>query len=154
VTEVPSEYNHPTAIVELDSSGYANNLRFTGTTRGEEIPFEEPEVVLSTIKDDDPFADTKHTLMLDLDVPAMLVPSSTPGHSHLYIDVPMDWDRVVDIMDALVAAGVVEEGYANASKKRRCTALRLPGKTKQDTPLFGQGKFDEPIFESPEAVVF
>lgn len=28
-----------------------------------------------------------HAVLLDLDVPAYLVPSTTPGHSHLYIDV-------------------------------------------------------------------
>jgi hypothetical protein len=150
VTEVPSEYNHPVAIVELDNEGYANTLIPVGTTQGEDIWFEEPEVVLSRIKDDDPWS-SKHTLMLDLDVPATLVPSSTEGHSHLYIDVEMTWDQVVAIMDALVAAGVVEEGYAKASKKRRCTALRLPGKTKADTPLAGQGKFKAP---APEAVPF
>lgn len=29
----------------------------------------------------------KHTILLDLDVPAKLVPSTTEGHSHLYIDI-------------------------------------------------------------------
>ena len=27
-----------------------------------------------------------HTFVVDIDLPATLVPSSTPGHSHLYID--------------------------------------------------------------------
>jgi len=32
-----------------------------------------------------------HAPCIDLDVPAMLVPSSTPGHSHLYIDIEVPW---------------------------------------------------------------
>lgn len=67
-----------------------------------------------------------HTIMLDLDVPAQMIPSSTPGHSHLYIDVVNDWDTYCKLLDALVAANVLEAGYVRASKARGFTALRLP----------------------------
>lgn len=67
-----------------------------------------------------------HTIMLDLDVPAKLVPSSTPGHSHLYIDVTLPWWRYRRLLDALVEANVLEPGYVRASKVRGFTALRLP----------------------------
>jgi hypothetical protein len=81
----------------------------------------DANVVTSKIK-----RSVKHTIMLDLDVPATLVPSSTPGHSHLYIDTPMDWAKYVRLLDALRDAGVIEYGYAEASKARGYTALRLP----------------------------
>lgn len=68
----------------------------------------------------------QHTVAIDLDVPARLVPSSTPGHSHLYIDVPMTWDRYVAVLDALADAGVVQHGYVKASEIRKFTTLRLP----------------------------
>jgi hypothetical protein len=73
-----------------------------------------------------------HTVMLDLDVPAHLVPSSTPGHSHLYIDAPMPWRTYKRLLVALADAGVIEHGYANVSVARRFTALRLPWIKKEE----------------------
>lgn len=67
-----------------------------------------------------------HTLMIDLDVPATLVPSSTPGHSHLYIDVPMDWLVYREVLHTLANAGIVQDGYVQASIRRGFTSLRLP----------------------------
>lgn len=67
-----------------------------------------------------------HALLLDIDVPAYLVPSSREGHSHLYIDVVADTAAYMNLLDALAACGVIEEGYASASRKRGMTVLRLP----------------------------
>lgn len=67
-----------------------------------------------------------HVPIIDIDVPAFLVNSSTPGHSHLYLDVPMTWDKLERLLEALVEVGVVEEGYLKASRARRCTYARLP----------------------------
>ena len=67
-----------------------------------------------------------HALLLDLDVPAWLVPSSTEGHSHLYVDVKIPTPTYFALLDALAAAGVIQPGYANSSKHRGGTALRLP----------------------------
>lgn len=71
---------------------------------------------------------TRHMLLLDLDVPAYLVESSTQGHSHLYVDVPygIPEDVYWRLIDVLAEAGVIEPGYANVSKERGYTALRLP----------------------------
>lgn len=52
--------------------------------------------------------DGRHLPVLDLDVPARLEPSRTPGHSHLYLDVPMSWAQYSTLLHALTAAGVVE----------------------------------------------
>jgi hypothetical protein len=67
-----------------------------------------------------------HTIMLDLDVPARLIPSSTEGHSHLYIDVKVCWPRYRKLLDALAEAGVLQEAYVEHSKRKGFTALRLP----------------------------
>ncbi len=77
--------------------------------------------ITSEIKDS-----TLHTVALDLDVPARLVPSSTPGHSHLYIDVPMSKQMYIELLEILALAGVIEYGYFTASRKRGFTSLRLP----------------------------
>lgn len=67
-----------------------------------------------------------HMVILDLDVPAALVPSSTPGHSHLYIQSRMGWETYSNLLDALSAAGILEPGYVGASKARKFTGVRLP----------------------------
>lgn len=72
-----------------------------------------------------------HTIMLDLDVPAKLVPSSTEGHSHLYIDVKLDRDRYARLLGALQDAGVIQFGFAWGFAVRGATSLRLPWVTKE-----------------------
>lgn len=67
-----------------------------------------------------------HAVLLDLDVPAYLVPSTRPGHSHLYIDVHVEEERYFELLDLLAKCGVIENGYADASKKKGGTFLRLP----------------------------
>lgn len=67
-----------------------------------------------------------HTVMLDIDHPTRLVPSTTPGHWHLYIDVAMPWWRYRKLLRALAMAGIIETGYARASIQRGFTSLRLP----------------------------
>ena len=68
----------------------------------------------------------EHRPVLDLDVPAFLVPSSTPGHSHLYLDVKMDDATFWRLLEALADAGVLEPGYVRACKSRGYTSVRLP----------------------------
>jgi hypothetical protein len=74
-----------------------------------------------------------HAPVLDLDVPVTLVPSSTPGHSHLYIDVPMSRKDMERILRALAKAGVVEPAYYEMSKRRGYTCVRLPWIKKETT---------------------
>lgn len=75
---------------------------------------------------------SRHTVMLDLDVPAALIPSSTPGHGHLYIDVPMPWWKYRVLLKVLAWVGVIEPGYYGASVMRKATYLRCPW-VKKDT---------------------
>lgn len=62
-----------------------------------------------------------HLPVLDIDHACRLVPSETPGHFHLYIEVPMTWEQYAAIITALAEGGVIEKGYASASLARRCT---------------------------------
>lgn len=68
-----------------------------------------------------------HLPVLDIDVPHQLVPSSTEGHSHLYLDVPVKWDVYVVLLRALADAGLVERGYVEASIEKGATMVRKPG---------------------------
>jgi hypothetical protein len=64
---------------------------------------------------------------------AWLIPSSTEGHSHLYVAVDWPWHRVLWNLRRFTEAGVVEDGYYQVSRKRGFTALRLPWIRKGDT---------------------
>ncbi|MBT2484828.1 MULTISPECIES: hypothetical protein [unclassified Microbacterium] len=75
-----------------------------------------------------------HKVILDIDFPAKLVPSSTDGHFHLYIDKAIHWEAYVDLLGAMADAGLVEEGYVSASLERGHTAARLPWVKKSDGP--------------------
>lgn len=68
----------------------------------------------------------KHRPILDIDFPARLIPSSTPGHFHLYLDKEMEWDAYERLLRALGRAGIIEPGYASASIERQYTSVRLP----------------------------
>lgn len=68
-----------------------------------------------------------HLPVIDLDVPHRLEPSSTEGHAHLYIDVPVKWDDYVALLDVLAQTGIVERGYVEASKSKGATMVRKPG---------------------------
>lgn len=68
----------------------------------------------------------QHAPVLDIDFNVEVVPSSTPGHFHLYLDKQMDWPTYRSLLIALAAAGIIEDGYALASIRRRHTAVRVP----------------------------
>jgi hypothetical protein len=70
--------------------------------------------------------DGKHRPVLDFDFPVRYVASTTPGHGHLYIDKPMRWGTYKKLIEALMQAGLLEKGYANAALKRKATFVRPP----------------------------
>lgn len=94
--------------------------------------FDGANVVTSQRKDASRWFRSRHAVLLDLDVPAYLVPSTTPGHSHLYIDVDCREEDYFAFLDAAAKIGVIESGYAKASKKKGATYLRLPWVKKYD----------------------
>ncbi len=68
----------------------------------------------------------RHAPCIDLDVPALLFPSSTDGHSHLYIDVELAWQDYLRVLAVLAAVGIVEKGFYESAKQRGASRLRLP----------------------------
>lgn len=67
-----------------------------------------------------------HYPVLDLDFRAHLQPSSTPGHSHLYLDRPLTWTDYVLLLTVMQKVGLIEAGYVDVSLKRGHTSVRLP----------------------------
>lgn len=75
-----------------------------------------------------------HRPVLDIDFPAKLIPSSTEGHFHLYLDKEMTWEQYEKLLLALVEADILEPGYVSASIARGHTCVRLPGVSKERDP--------------------
>lgn len=67
---------------------------------------------------------TLHAPALDIDAPCHLVSSKTPGHHHLYIDVPMTWRKYRVLLWTLRWAGILDDGFYRMSVHRRQTFLR------------------------------
>ena len=71
--------------------------------------------------------DGRHRPALDIDIPCQYIPSSTPGHGHLYFpSVAMSWEKYRRLLDALVEAGIVDAAYRDHSVNSGQTLLRLP----------------------------
>lgn len=71
-----------------------------------------------------------HMPAIDLDLPCALVPSSTPGHFHLYINKEMSYGQMLNIIQAMTDAGVVQPGFNRFSRERGESFVRYPGVTK------------------------
>lgn len=67
-----------------------------------------------------------HKVLLDIDMPVHAEKSTTPGHSHLFIDKEITWEQYLDIIKAFARAGIVEVGYLQACQDRGYSAVRLP----------------------------
>lgn len=101
-------------------------------------------VVTSIVQDDDAavvglaahltHGRVTHRPVIDVDLPIKVIPSSTEGHFHLYVDKPMTWEHYRHLLEALVTVGLVDEGYVAAAERRGYTAVRLPWISKSDTP--------------------
>jgi hypothetical protein len=69
-------------------------------------------------------------ITITLNAPAVLLPSSTAGHHHLYISKTMPWDVYCRFMKALVVGRILERGFYRASRDRGHSDLRAPWITK------------------------
>lgn len=75
--------------------------------------------------------DGLHAPVLDLDLPHTYVPSSTPGHGHLYLDVEIPWDQYVALLAVLHDAGIIQTGFFYWSLRRQATFVRTPDVSKE-----------------------
>jgi hypothetical protein len=93
----------------------------------EEVPYYAANLVGSATD----LEENGHLPCFDLDLPAHLEPSSTPGHFHLYINKVVSWEKYVNLLHAMCEAGLVSEKYVEMSVKRGQTFVRRPGVYKQ-----------------------
>lgn len=70
--------------------------------------------------------DNHHKVVLDIDMPVKLYPSSTPGKFHLIIDKTLEWGDYELLLRTLAVTGIIEQGYYQAALERYATFIRLP----------------------------
>lgn len=139
--EVPYEVDRPSALTnDLDKATCV-----TSRMRSEQAPeldwlLKHPDEVM-------------HRPVLDIDIPVKVVPSGTPGHCHLFIDIAMSWADYEKLLWALAAAGIVEEGYVHASVRRGHTSVRLPHVRKPDAPDAEQAPSLEELLNDTHTVL-
>lgn len=110
---------------DLDDPDYLNSVNREETT-------EDKANLVSSISDDIYNEqrlnyDIRHLPVLDLDFPCQLIPSSTPGKFHLYMDKEVTWLQYANVLTAMAAAGLLEPGYVGASIAAGATFVRKPG---------------------------
>ena len=69
---------------------------------------------------------TQHYPVIDIDIPIKVVPSSTPGHSHLYINTMLSYREYYKLLTVLAELGIVEWGYLYVFEQRGYSAVRPP----------------------------
>lgn len=77
------------------------------------------------------FGEGLHLPVIDLDFEAHLEPSTTSGHFHLYLDRTVTAEQLFRLLDVMADVGLVERGYAEASRARGYSSVRLPGVRKE-----------------------
>lgn len=85
--------------------------------------------------------DVMHAPVLDIDFQVFVIPSSSRGHFHLYIEKPVPWSAYKKLLVALAECGIIQEGYADASIDRGATYVRMPWVTKPTAVTTGEEPF-------------
>lgn len=69
-----------------------------------------------------------HLPVIDIDFEARLLPSTTEGHYHLYLDGmrPLLWEEYCDLLCTLAETGVISERYVDHCLDRGQSLVRAP----------------------------
>ncbi len=67
----------------------------------------------------------KHAPVIDIDFPARLVPSKTPGHYHLYLDVEMPWAKYQRLLRSLLTAGIIDKNFYDLTIEHKQSFARV-----------------------------
>jgi hypothetical protein len=78
-----------------------------------------------------------HAPALDIDFESSLIPSSTKGHYHLFLDKALTWREYRRLLKALYKAGIIEEGFYRMTLQRKKSMLRTPWTKKGEGPHAG-----------------
>ena len=92
------------------------------------VPVEDANLVSSEIDID------RHAPAIDLDFPAYLLASSTPGHFHFYIETELTWDQYKALLWGFLKAGLIQKAWHDTAVNDHRSYLRLPHVRKGDNP--------------------
>jgi len=120
--------NHQLAKLARPEQDETGDIDYSGEVVSADR-LEEAEVVTSL--GEPSFVDL-HRPILDVDLPMHIIPSSTEGHGHLYIDKLLTWHQYERLLSVLADCGIIERGYYNVSVAREHTAVRLPWVKKEE----------------------
>lgn len=126
VSSFTGEHGTPDTYFDIMGRVTMKITKMTDDYHGDEYELRTPAALKDADVATSLLSSGRHAPVLDIDVPHKLVPSTTQGHSHLYLDVPMSWWRYKRLLKALAKAGIIEKGYWRASRRRGFTAVRLP----------------------------
>jgi hypothetical protein len=127
-------YDYP--VYELESTVFGNKILKINLPEGVDIVsmLDMTEVVPSHKEGKDApinligseIVPGYHAPVLDMDFPVHVMPSRTPGHSHLYIDKLISWDDYAKLLTLMGEIGLIEKGYADSALARKETYVRIP----------------------------
>lgn len=122
-------------------SWMAGHMTVRATLRGEsdeciaepwtDQPIEKANLITSKVERY-PYGVEYHRPVLDIDFDAELLPSSTPGHWHLFLNKQMPKADYFDLLRALARAGIIQHGFKDSAIDRGASSVRLPWIKKND----------------------
>src|SRR6478735_2350381 len=84
-----------------------------------------------------------HYPVLDIDMQAVLTPTSTPGHHHLFINKLLTDEQYGKLLNTLVEVGIVQQGILDLQwKQDGMTCARMPGEVKEPNSLSSGGNLN------------
>lgn len=103
----------------LDECHSSDESSYPGDCEPVDVGYEDEANLVGSLCDDG-----FHRPVIDIDLPCKLVPSSTEGHFHLYIEKAMSYSQYLKLLDAMAEAGVVEKSYVRHVKERKMSMCR------------------------------
>lgn len=103
---------------KLDEAGDSNNPDFAKQLI--ECDWDEANLISSLCKDG------YHKPVLDFDFSCELIPSSTTGNFHLYINKVIHWQDYQDLLMVMRKCGILQKGFVNNSITKGATFVRPP----------------------------
>jgi hypothetical protein len=108
----------------------------------EQVDEKDANLIGSIVKGDLGVGSALHMPVIDIDFPCELIPSSTPGHFHLYINREVYWGQYSRLLLALSDCKIIEEGYMRAAIHHGGTFVRKPGVFKEKEKVADQEYLD------------
>lgn len=120
---------NPDGTVDMNDDG---TVKYLNPDMPEDLADPHDATLTSSDLDD---SGNFHAPVLDLDIPAKLVPSTTPGHHHLFLGKTMSKEAYWKLLDVMAdpEVGLIEPGFVGASKARGYSSVRAPWVKKTKT---------------------